>query len=177
MSDLATAARPYARAVFELARDRGTLGAWGDALATLAGLAAVPEMRALFGLPGVDRERVGEIVCEAAHLDDEPHRNLIRLLAQNQRLLLLPYIRDAFDELRRTEEQSADVTLTTAAQVEESLRESLARAVERHLGRRAAIRWEVDESLIAGARIRAGDQVIDASAASQLEQLRESLTA
>lgn len=177
MSDLATAARPYARAVFELARDGADFDRWSGALETLAGLAGMADARALFTLPGVGREHLAEVVCDAARSDDAQVRNLVRLLADNGRLTLLPAIRDVFDELRRAHEQAVEVTLTTAVEVDAAQRQVLSAAVARRLGRRADIHWEVDASLLAGARIRAGDQVIDATAASQLDQLRHALTA
>lgn len=177
MSDLATAARPYARAVFDLARTGGDFDRWSDALERLAELASMADAQAMFSLPGEDRERLAELVCEAARCDDEQVRNLVRLLAENRRLTLLPALRDVFSDLRRAHEQAVEVTLTTAVEVDDAQRQKLSGAVEHRLGLRADIRWEVDESLVAGARIRAGDQIIDLSAASQLDRLRHALTA
>ena len=177
MSDSATSARPYARAVFELARDAGTLAAWRERLQALATLAGMADARALFGMPGVARQQLTDVVSEAAGIDDGAGRNFVRLLAVNRRLGLLPAIFDAFEPLRREHEGTAEVTVTTATEVDESQRAKLVEAIERHLSLRADVRWDVDAELLAGARIRAGDQVIDATASSQLDQLRHALTA
>lgn len=177
MSDFATSARPYARAVFELARDAGALDAWRERLRTLASLAGMDAAHALFGMPGIDRHTLTEVVCEAAGIDDDAGRNFVRLLAANRRLTLLPAIFTGFETLRREHDGAAEVTITTATEVDETQRGKLVQAIERHLGRRADVHWAVDADLLAGARIRAGDQVIDASASSQLEQLRQALTA
>ncbi|MGB0213335.1 F0F1 ATP synthase subunit delta, partial [Algiphilus sp.] len=62
MSDFATSARPYARAVFELARDAGALDAWRERLQTLASLAGMDAAHALFGMPGIDRHTLTEVL-------------------------------------------------------------------------------------------------------------------
>jgi F-type H+-transporting ATPase subunit delta len=173
MSETATAARPYARAVFELANQGGDVAQWSEFLGRLAALARMEEARRLIAQPGVDKDQVADILAEAAKAEGDAERNFVRLLAHNRRLLLLPTIADIFGGLRREQEAIADVTLTTAVEISEEQRQALANAIERHLGRKADIHWEIDESLIAGARIRAGDQVIDASAAAALEQLRD----
>lgn len=177
MSDFATSARPYARAVFELARDSGSMDGWRERLQRLAALAELDVARALFTLPGVGAEQLSDIVCEAAGIDDEQGRNLVRLLAANRRLSLLPAVFAGFETLRRTHEGTVEVTMTTASDIDEAQRAKLVAALERHLGRSADVHWAVDPELLAGVRIRAGDQVIDASASSQLEQLRNALTA
>lgn len=177
MSENATTARPYARAAFETARDAGSLDTWSSALASLAELTTMPEVQRLVAQPGIDTARVAEVFCEAAGAKSGPLANFVRLLASNQRLLVLPAIADTFEVLRRDHEQVAEVTITTAVAVEGPQREALSTAVQNRLGRKADIHWAVDDAVIAGARIRAGDQVVDASVAHQIEQLREFLNA
>lgn len=177
MSNASTTARPYARAVFELARENGTLDAWSDALTRLASVGQTTELRGLFARPGIAAEMLAGIVADAAGLDNEQQRNLVRLLAENRRLGVLASLAEQYAALKRDFEQTLDVEITTAAEPAEAEKNTLIRAVEQKLARRVEVRWSVDDSLIAGARIRAGDLVIDGSAAAELEQLRQALNA
>lgn len=176
MSQTTTAARPYARAAFDLARQTERVEAWAEFLARLDALSEMAEVQKLIAQPGVDKTRLASVLAEAAQADDSSAQNFIRLLAENRRLALLPAIRSTFDALRREAEDVVDVTITTAATVEDAQRDALRSAIEKHFGRKTELHWAVDEALIAGARLRAGDHVIDASAAGALEQLRDAVT-
>lgn len=177
MSDASTLARPYARAVFELAREGGALNDWSSALSRLAAVVDVEAVRALIARPGIDAETLAGLVIEAAGFDAEQPRNLVRLLAENRRLGVAAALAEQFEAQKRDFEQTLDVEITTAAAPGEAEKAALVRVVEQKLARRVEARWSVDESLIAGARIRAGDLVIDGSAAAELEQLRQALNA
>jgi F-type H+-transporting ATPase subunit delta len=177
MSDASTTARPYARAVFELAREDGSLDAWSAALASLAAVGEVAEVRALIARPGIPRETLAGIVADAARIEGARERNLVRLLAENGRLSVLASLAEQYEAVKRDFEQTMDVEITTAVPAGDSEKAALVRAVEQKLSRRINVDWAVDESLIAGARIRAGDTVIDGSAAAELDQLRQALNA
>jgi len=176
MSQTTTAARPYARAAYDLAQETGHVEAWADLLARLDDLSEMNDVQNLIRQPGIDKKRLAAVLAEAAGAEESSGQNFIRLLAENRRLALLPAIRSIFDALRREAEEVVDVTVTTATTVQEEQRATLRAAIEKHFGRKTELHWAVDEDLIAGARICAGDQVIDASAAGALEQLRDAVT-
>lgn len=177
MAELSTAARPYAKAVFELAQSAGTLADWSRQLQALAALVADPQVAALIGHPAVSREQLAGLLIDGAKLSDDGARNLVKLLAENKRLPLLPMIAEQFEALKNAAEQRVDVEITTAAAVDEAERKTLVDAVARRLSREVAVSWHTDETLLAGARIRAGDLVIDASMAAELDKLRHALVA
>lgn len=176
MSQTTTAARPYARAAYDLAQETGHVDAWADLLAGLDDLSAMKDVQNLIRQPGIDKKRLAAVLAEAVGAEEASGQNFIRLLAENRRLPLLPAIRSIFDALRREAEGVVDVTVTTATTVQDEQREALRAAIEKHFGRKTELHWAVDEALIAGARICAGDQVIDASAAGALDQLRDAVT-
>ncbi|MBQ5459231.1 MAG: ATP synthase F1 subunit delta, partial [Rhodocyclaceae bacterium] len=105
MAENVTVARPYADAAFELARAGGSLDAWADVLARLAVI--VSDERVVSGIhdPALARERLARFVIEVAGQGvTEAQANFVHLLAENDRLPLLPEIRDLFVALKDKEE-------------------------------------------------------------------------
>ncbi|MGD8514429.1 MAG: ATP synthase F1 subunit delta, partial [Granulosicoccaceae bacterium] len=99
MSELATVARPYAQASFDLAKQAGTLAQWSDMLGFAAAISSDASMREAIDSPNLTIEQRAEIfsaVC-ADQLDDAG-RNLVRLLAENGRLAVLPEISGQFEK-------------------------------------------------------------------------------
>lgn len=176
MAELSTLARPYAKAVFELARDTGTLAGWSALLAGLANAVRDPKVAAAIGHPAVGRGQLGEVLVQAMNASGET-KNLLQLLSENNRLKLAPAIADQFEALRADHEKRVDVEITSAAAVDAAQQQLLTAAVKKKLNREVTVEWKTDESLIAGALIRAGDTVIDATISGELARLRQSLTA
>ena len=178
MADKSTIARPYAKAAFEEARDRGRLGPWSQALRTAAAVIGDARVETLVGNPRVTPEELATLVNEIAVPElDEQGRNFVRTLADNRRLELLPEISARFDALKSEAEGVIDVTVTSAAALDESQRGKLAAALERRLGRSVRLQCATDPALIGGAVLRAGDLVIDGSLRGRLERIAYELTA
>lgn len=173
-----TAARPYAKALFELAVDESRLVAWSQVLALLSEAAQQPSVAAVIGHPALTHAELANLLCEVLHgkLDAEG-QNLVRLLAENGRLELIPLIRDEFEQLKAAAEKSAAVEIATATAVDAAQQQTLAEAVRRRMGLDVKVVWKTEPELIAGAVIRAGDLVIDGSASGELERLRHALAA
>ncbi|HEY1889609.1 MAG TPA: F0F1 ATP synthase subunit delta [Steroidobacteraceae bacterium] len=178
MADKSTIARPYAKAAFEEARDRKRLGPWSEALRTEAAVVSDARVAALLGNPRVTPEELAGLVIEIAGAQlDEEGRNFVRTLADNRRLSLLPEIAARFDELKSEAEGVVDVTVTSAAPLDDSQLGKLAAALERRLGRSVRLHCATDAALIGGAVLRAGDLVIDGSLRGRLERIAYELTA
>ena len=99
MAELATIARPYAEAVFRLAKQGNALPAWSDALNLIAGVYQDPQMQEAMSNPKVtsaDIERLLLAIC--GERIDGVARNLIQLLVHNRRLSVLAEIRALFEE-------------------------------------------------------------------------------
>jgi F-type H+-transporting ATPase subunit delta len=177
MADYSTQARPYAKAVFELARDARTFAAWSEALAALAELVSAPELARLIGHPALTRTELAGAFTQAlgGKLSAEAVA-LVRLLVENGRVRTLPAIAAQFEQLRAEAEARVDVEITSASAVPQAQQQQLAAAVGKRLQRDVAITWKTDAELIAGARIRAGDLVIDGSVRGELDRLRTALT-
>jgi F-type H+-transporting ATPase subunit delta len=176
MAELQTLARPYAKAVFELAQQTGSLQTWTDRLQGIAQAVAAPGVDAMIGHPKVTRQAIASAIAGAlgGALGAEGD-NFVKLLAENGRLKLAPLIAEQFEALRAEAETRVDVEITSAAEVPTAQQATLSSAVSSRLHRQVAIDWKVDESLIAGAVIRAGDLVIDGSVSGELARLKSAL--
>lgn len=176
MADLSTLARPYAKAVFELAREGGSFKAWSEALAALAQLFGDAKLGALLRNPALTRGELSQLLAQAlkGKVADEALA-LVRLLVENGRLAATPAIAEQFEQLRAEAEARVDVEITSAVAIEKAQQDQLAAAVRKRLSRDVAITWNTDPALIAGALIRAGDLVIDGSVRGELERLQTAL--
>lgn len=177
MAEERTLARPYAEAVFDLARAGDALQRWSEALETLAAIVANPDVAALIGNPRVTDEQLAAALIDIAGdaLDDKG-RNLVRLLADNGRLPLMPAIAEQFAVRRAAAENRVEVEVTAAQALDEMQQNRLVEALKAHLHRDVSLHCRSDAGLIGGAVIRAGDMVIDGSVRAQLARLDQTLT-
>ncbi|MGD9659720.1 MAG: F0F1 ATP synthase subunit delta [Porticoccaceae bacterium] len=176
MAELSTLARPYAKAVFEYAQASGALEQWSSALAVLSAVVSQETMQKLLSSPELTTQQQAATLFDvcAESLDDKS-RNLVQLLAENRRLPLLPFIREQFEALKLQRQQSVDVELVSAQPLDQAQQGKLVQALARKLERSVNITTSVDESLLGGVLIRAGDTVIDGSVRGRLTKLAEAL--
>ena len=176
MAELSTLARPYAKAVFELARDEKKLADWSALLKGLATAVRDPQVASAIGHPAIGRGQLGDVLIQAmgARASD-PAKNLVRLLSEYDRLALAPAIAEQFETLRAEFERRVDVQIVSAAPVDAAQQQVLLAAVKKKLNRDVNVEWKTDPSLIAGAEIRAGDTVIDGSISGELARMRQAL--
>jgi F-type H+-transporting ATPase subunit delta len=178
MADRRTIARPYARAAFEEARNNGGLAPWSAALQAAAIVVKDPRVANLLDNPRVTPEQLAELVDGIAAAPLGEHgANFVRTLADNHRLGYLPEIAQLFDTLKDDAEGTEDVTVTSAAPLDEAQQRKLGAALERRLRRKVRLHCATDPALIGGAVLRAGDLVIDGSLRTRLERIAYELTA
>lgn len=176
MAELSTLARPYAKAIFELAQKNAALGEWSAQLAAIGQLVAAPAVVKAMSAPGVAKADLAAALLAAAKDSlAAGGQNVLKLLVENRRLAVVPALIAQFEAMRREAEAQAGVAITTAALIGDAEKAKLAAAVGKKLNRTVDIAWSVDESLIAGALIRAGDLVIDGSAKGELERMQIAL--
>lgn len=178
MAEPASIARPYAKAIFEIARDSGDLDGWSAGLRALAAIAADPQIAVLARHPDVPPEQLARLVIEVGGGSDMPEaaRNVVHVLARNDRLLTLPDISVQFDELRAQAQSRIEAELISAMPVSDVQRQQIVAALEKRLGRRVTLTVSVQEDLLGGAVIRAGDLSIDGSARGKLDKLADALS-
>jgi len=172
MAELMTIARPYAEAVFALAKEQNTLPTWSEQLANLGTIASDPSMQAFMADPAhTDEEKVSVFVnVMGSNLNDQG-KNLLNTMAENGRLAALPEVSEQFDVLRAAEENRVLATVISAFDVTDEQKNKLSAALNAKFGADVEISYEVDASLVSGIKIKVGDWAIDGSALSQLNKL------
>jgi len=182
MAENAAIAQPYAKAVFELANEAGQLAPWSDVLQAAGAAVSEAEVAALISAPGTDKDALVDVIADVAGKaggleagKGSQVNNLIRLLAENKRLLALPEIAVAYDALKANVENRIDVTLTAATEVDGAEQEKIAAALKQRFGRDVNLTFKLDETLIGGAKLQADDLVIDGSVSAGLAKMTSSL--
>ncbi|MFQ5634340.1 MAG: F0F1 ATP synthase subunit delta [Gammaproteobacteria bacterium] len=175
-------ARPYADAVFQLARESGQLQGWADVLHAAASVVADADMAKFIDSPHTDAAQVAGIVAAVVRqaigsaVDAGQLDNLLGLLAENRRLPAIADIGALFDKLKAEVENSVDVVLTAAAPVDAAQRDRIVAALRQRFGRDINLHFELDENLIGGARLQADDLIIDGSIRTGLDKMASALT-
>jgi len=176
MAELTTLARPYAKAAFEFSLAANQLQAWSDMLALAAAVAQQDGISEVLGSPAMTSQEKGTAFINVCgdQLNDKAS-NFVRVLADNQRLSLLPEIFQLFELMKSNQEKSIDVEVATAFALSDDLENKLAKALSAKLDRDVKVHSEVDKTLLGGAVIRAGDTLIDGSVRGRLAKLAEAM--
>jgi F-type H+-transporting ATPase subunit delta len=156
MADVATIARPYAEAVFELADTAHTLSEWSQLLATMAQVASHPDMQACISNPNLTSEQLYALI-------------------EHDRLSLLPQIRDAYETLKNDREGVIDAEIASAFPLDDAQLAGLVADLEKRFKRRVNPHLSIDQELIGGVRIAVRDEVIDGSVRGKLAAMSAGL--
>ena len=177
MADFTTTARPYARAVYQQATESSSVDTWGDALVLMAIVAGDAAMRKVLDNPQLSGEQKGELLLKViGDKLDAQQTNLIKLMAENGRLKALPEVADQYEVYRAEAEGKIDAEVVSAFALTDEQEQAIAATLKTKLGREITLTTSIDESLIGGVVIKAGDTIIDGSMKSQLESLALSLS-
>ena len=182
MSDITTIARPYAKAIFELALAANQLVEWSHILIGLALAVSLPETVQFINNPAATSdEQIDLLLLVVPRLkqavDSKFIENLVSLLAENGRLLLIPGIAVQYELLRAEQEKTMTVNVHSFTPMSDVQQQRLIETLTQRLQRQVALEISIDESLLGGALIQAGDLVIDGSVRGQLLKLASSLAA
>lgn len=176
MAQLTTLARPYAKAVFDAAKEQNAVDQWDQALAFAGLVAADQEVANILANPGLSEQRKAELFadCFEEPLPDAL-RNFLLILAENKRLALLPEVATLFSLYRADLERTVKLAVNTAFELSADEQQKLIKALSEKLERKVELETAVDQSLIGGVVVRTGDLVIDASVRGKLARMAKAL--
>ena len=176
MSEAITTARPYAQAAFEEAQMLSDLKGWSAVLLSLAEAVSHPEVRAVVTNPRVARKQIESLMEDLLGSQAKTQqRNFVRVLVDNQRLLLMPEIVAIFEALRAEAEKTVNVVVDSAFELSAAQQEKIVRSLKARMGREIKLVCKVNKELLGGVVIRAGDKVIDGSARTRLGEMANAL--
>ena len=169
------AAKRYAQAAFELARDRDELELWQGDLGALADALAAPEAVDFVASRQVAAEAKEAFLRQAAGEPSPLAWNLVRLLASKGRLALLPQIGEQFQTLLDDHRGIAHAQVVTAVPMSDGERDALASRLSELTGKQVLVDTQEDPEILGGMTALIGDRLIDGSTRSKLLALKRRL--
>lgn len=179
MAELSTVARPYAEALFSVAKASGqSLDTWQSAAEELAALMTHPQVAEVVADPNLDHAQVFGLLSGMMKAPlPEAGGNFLKLLIENQRLAVLPEVATQFRRLKNDAEGVADCLIETAFPLNDAQVADLLGALVAKFGRKLKPEVRVNSQLIGGVRATVGDQVLDGSVRARLTDMQTALTA
>jgi F-type H+-transporting ATPase subunit delta len=176
MAEKSTIARPYAEAIFQTAQASGQLKEWSAMLQTVLLITADADMQNIIGNTSVNKGQLAQLIIDIAgsgkkSVMTDKGCNLVKLLTDNRRLDVVAEISEQFETLKAEAEKTVEAEIVSAQEVSAEQQKLIAQKLKDRLGREVSLKCTVDESLMGGAIIKAGDMVIDGSVSSQLNKL------
>jgi len=175
MSEFVTVARPYAKAAFDFAVEHQSVERWQNMLAFVAEVTSNEQIATLLSGAVAPEALANTLIAICSDQLDEPGQNLVRVMAENGRLTVLPEVVQQFIQLRAAQEATLEVDVLSASTLSDQQQANIAAAMEKRLSRKVKLNCKIDKSVIAGVVIRAGDMVIDGSVRGRLERLADVL--
>ena len=177
MAEIATIARPYAEALFRVAKS-ANLSAWAELVGEMAQAAENADVIAVVQNPKIPTATVVDAFLAVLKSPvNQEAKNFINTLASYHRLLVLPEIAAQFFTLKNAHEGAADAVITSAFSLSDAQVSTLCQTLEAKFGRKLNPSVTVDTSLIGGVRVVVGDEVLDTSVRAKLQQMQIVLSA
>ena len=175
MSEMITVARPYAKAAFEFAVESNTLDQWHQMLTFAAEVAKNQDIKAFLS-GSSSAEKMAEVFNQICGDQlDEKGQNLVKIMAENGRLPVLPAVVELYGELKAEYNKVIDVDVISAVELVTEQVDKLSAALEKRLERKVNLNCSVDASVVSGLVIKAGDIVIDSTIRGKLDRLSDTL--
>lgn len=175
MADLITIARPYAKAAFEFATEHNQVEEWQSMLTFTAEVSQDARIEDLL-ISDMKPDSIADLfIAISKEVLNEYGRNFIKVMAENKRLSILPEVLKLFVQYRLEKESEVDVDVISASVLTEEQLDKISVAVEKRLSRKVKLNCHIDQSIISGFIIRAGDMVIDSSIRGRLNRLSDAL--
>jgi ATP synthase F1 delta subunit len=170
------AARVYAEALFDVARDKGKLDAIRDELGQFVdAVDGNRELQVFFFSPYFSSAEKVNGLKRAVSGADAELLNFLGLLIEKHRMAEVFRIRGHFEQLWKQENKRIEVTVTSAVELDPAVIEKVGEEIERQTGQKVDLAGRVDAEILGGIVLQVGNKVLDASIRSRLEKLRKSV--
>lgn len=177
MAELATIARPYAEALFQVAV-KGDLKQSAEQLDAVAAVAANEQLRQFADSPKIEAQQVFDMIAAVVKTPlSDSIRNLLRAVIDNGRLAALPEVAQQFHALVNARSGVSDALVYSAFPIDAAQLAAVVQSLEKRFGRKLNASVQVEPELIGGIRVVVGDEVLDTSVKARLEQMKVALTA
>ncbi len=172
MAEAITVARPYAEAIFKLGVSADSLAQWSKILHLCASIAENDQIKLLIGNPTVSADKLGTIFLEIGRGKfSEEAKNLIKILTENKRILILPQISQLYEQLKAQHEGILEAKIISAFALEGKQLKKLVENLEQKFKHKIEPQVSIDPELIGGIKVEVGDEIFDASVRGKLEAM------
>ena len=177
MAELATLARPYAEALFQVAA-KGDLKQAAQQIDALSAVAANTQLLRFAGDPKATAAQIFDVITSVVNVPlSAEAKNLLRTVIDNGRLEALPEIAAQFHVLANASAGVSDATLYSAFPITPTQLADVVASLEKRFGRKLNATVQVQPELIGGIRVVVGDEVLDTSIQARLDQMKAALAA
>ena len=177
MAEPITIARPYAEAAFGLAKERGEIDKWSEALSFIGSVYEDPQMTDALANPKVTSADVESLLLAVCgEKIDGAARNFIQLLVRNGRLEVLPEIRHLFEKRKAEDDGVVEASISSAFPLEGAQLDQIVSLLAKRYGKKISPAVAVNPDLIGGIMISVGDKVWDTSVRGRLQDMAAALT-
>lgn len=178
-----TTARPYAKAVFEAAEASNSADAWAQVLQSMTLVASNATVLQLLINPKVTFTELLDMFKSAANKYaqaavtqlDKKLDNLLKLLHQQKRLAIMPDITELFLRMMAESRGIIKVDVFSAQELDDAQKAQMAAALAQRFNSEIELNYAINEELIGGALVRAGNWVLDGSVRGRLTRMGDSL--
>jgi F-type H+-transporting ATPase subunit delta len=176
MSELLTQSRPYAEAIFDIAKEEQTLDAWVSDLSVVVSAMQEDEVKILINTPDLSQRNKAEIFTSLFEGEiSKKVSNFVLVIGQANRINLLESVLESFKRLVALEKNQKNVMVSSSYSLEQDQLDKIQTALQKRTGSEINISTHLDKSLIGGIKISYEDQVIDLSLKNKLEALKAQL--
>jgi F-type H+-transporting ATPase subunit delta len=167
-------AEVYARSLFEVAMENDKLDEIHEELDEFAdAMSQSRELQVFFFAPYFSSQEKKDGITKVVEGGDEHFVRFLELLAERHRMPVLFRIRRVFDRMWAEENKLLSVTLTSAVELDDDIKDDIRKKIEEETGRKVEFVSKIDPDLLGGLKLQVGNFVMDASVRSRLERLRK----
>lgn len=176
MTEFATIARPYAKALFGLAQEKNQIESWLGGLKELAAVVRQEKVMSLIEQPETDASGKAKVLTDLVGLKDDSLKNFVAVLAEQKRLSILPEVYAQYQDLALTLNNTKSAVIYSAYALTAEQLADLTAILKKRFHTELAVTAQVDSKLIGGVRVEVGDQVLDLSIRGKLNALYTTMT-
>lgn len=175
MAEITTIARPYAKAAFDFAIENNAVDSWAEMLNFAAMVSENETMKPLLVGSLASNQLAELFIGVCGEQVNEQGQNLLKVMAENGRLEVLPAVFQQFVEFRNEWAKEVEANVVSAVELTSEQQQEISVSLEKRLARKVKLNCSIDASLIAGLMITAGDLVIDGSVRGKVSRLSDTL--
>lgn len=177
MAENLSIARPYAKAIFEYAKENRQLEVFSKELEKLHHLFQVEEIKNFLHHPKITSKQKIDFLLDLMGEKDKsiPFINFLKIIGENNRLNAIPEIAESYQTLLAEDENLIHVKASSAVKLTPEYQEEIIKKLSKKLNASIQLECVVDPNLLGGMVIKIGDDIFDGSVRGKLDRLRQTL--